>query len=69
MFMGLRKIKGINKLNFEKRFKRDIYSMYGDIIQKHVNNKLIEDDGENIKLTPEGIQLSNVVMSDFILDK
>ena len=69
MFMGLRKIRGINKHEFKKRFKKEIYSIYGDIIQKHVNNKLIEDDGENIKLTPEGIQLSNTVMSDFILDK
>ncbi|WP_250859871.1 radical SAM family heme chaperone HemW [Oceanirhabdus seepicola] len=69
MFMGLRKIEGINKLNFKRRFEKDIYSIYGDIISKHVNNKLIEDDGENIKLTPQGIQLSNMVMSDFILDK
>ncbi len=69
MFMGLRKISGINKFDFGKRFKKDIYSIYEEIIQKHVNNGLIEDDGESVKLTPEGIQLSNMVMSDFILEK
>ncbi|WBW95786.1 radical SAM family heme chaperone HemW [Oceanirhabdus sp. W0125-5] len=69
MFMGLRKVEGINKVNFENRFKKDIYSIYGDVIKKHLKNKLIEDDGENIKLTPQGIQLSNMVMSDFMLEK
>lgn len=68
MFMGLRKIKGINIDEFYKRFHKNIYEVYGDIINKYSNKGLIIEDKENIFLSPRGIELSNSVMCDFILD-
>ncbi|MCY6371831.1 radical SAM family heme chaperone HemW [Clostridium ganghwense] len=68
MFMGLRKIKGISVEKFNKKFKISLAEIYGDIIEKHKGNKfLIEEDGR-IFLSSKGIEISNSIMSDFILD-
>ena len=36
MFLGLRMIKGISKDEFKKRFKKDIYDVYGKVIQDNI---------------------------------
>lgn len=67
MFMGLRMNCGISKLEFEKRFGKNIEDIYGVVIQKYVDNGLLQNESDRIFLTNKGIELSNVVMSDFIL--
>lgn len=67
MFMGLRKIEGINKCEFEKRFKKEIHEVYKEVISTHIKNKLLVEDEEKIYLTTHGIEVSNYVMKDFIL--
>lgn len=68
MFMGLRKIRGISIEKFNKKFKISIYKVYGDIIEKYKNkNLLIETEGQ-LFLTTKGIEVSNSIMSDFMLD-
>ncbi len=64
---GIRLIEGINKEKFKKRFKKDIESIYGDVIRKHINNGLLEDNNKNIKLTKMGLDLANLVELDFFL--
>jgi oxygen-independent coproporphyrinogen-3 oxidase len=67
MFMGLRKLEGINEAEFKKRFNKDIGSVYGEVIKKFINNKLLLRSEGNIYLSSEGVQLSNQVMCEFIL--
>jgi oxygen-independent coproporphyrinogen-3 oxidase len=67
MFMGLRKIQGINKNEFKSRFSKDIHSVYGTVINKYITTKFMVECDDNIYLTYEGIQLSNVIMSEFLL--
>jgi len=67
MFMGLRKTKGINKSEFAKRFEKDIHSIYGVIINKYTSTGLMEENDDSILLTYEGIQVSNVIMAEFLL--
>lgn len=69
MFMGLRLIEGISVIKFKEKFSRDIDSIYKDIIEKNIIKGLLERKDDFIKLTEKGIELSNVVMSDFILEK
>lgn len=69
MFMGLRMISGVNIDDFKRRFNIDLYSIYGDVIRKHILNGLLEIDENSIFLTRRGIELSNTVMSDFIILK
>ena len=65
--MGLRLIKGIDKSEFKKRFHENISYYYGDVIRKHIGNRLLEDDDGFIRLTSKGLDLSNKVEVDFLL--
>jgi oxygen-independent coproporphyrinogen-3 oxidase len=66
MFLGLRMTNGISKENFEKRFCTDIYSEYNNELKDLIDTSLIIDDGENVKLTPRGIDVSNQVFVRFL---
>lgn len=67
MFMGLRMIEGIDINDFKKRFGVSINEVYGDIIKKYLKEELLIYDLDRIKLTERGIEVSNYIMSDFIL--
>ena len=69
MFMGLRLIEGVCKREFELRFGRNIRSIYNEIIDKNISMGLLEEDNNILRLTSKGVELSNVVMSDFIIDR
>lgn len=69
MFMGLRLIEGIDKNEFKTRFGINISSIYKDIIDKNILDGLLIECGDRLLLTEKGIELSNKVMSEFILDK
>ncbi len=67
VFMGLRMIEGIKVEEFKERFNKDIYEVYGDIIEKNIKKELLINNSGNLYLTSHGIEISNYVMSDFIL--
>ncbi|EGT3615851.1 oxygen-independent coproporphyrinogen III oxidase [Clostridium perfringens] len=68
MFMGLRKIKGIKESEFEERFNMNINDVYGEIINKYEDEKLLIKEEGRIYLSEKGIELSNIIMADFLLD-
>jgi oxygen-independent coproporphyrinogen-3 oxidase len=68
MFMGLRKTKGINIDEFQTKFNRSIIDVYGETINKYLKNNLLIMDEGNISLSPRGIDISNSIMCDFILE-
>ena len=67
VFMGLRMIEGIKTNEFKKRFNKDIYEVYGDIIEKNIKRELLIYNSEKLFLSSRGMEISNYVMSDFIL--
>lgn len=69
VFMGLRMVSGIDILKFEKKFGVDINSIYKEIIEKNIKDGLLVVQKNKMFLTAKGMELSNSVMSDFILDK
>lgn len=69
VFMGLRMVSGIDLLKFEKKFGVDINSIYKEIIEKNIKDSLLVVQKNKMFLTAKGRELSNSVMSDFILDK
>ncbi|KOA21247.1 oxygen-independent coproporphyrinogen-III oxidase-like protein YqeR [Clostridium homopropionicum DSM 5847] len=69
IFMGLRKIQGILLEEFSGRFHMSIYKIYGDIIEKYKNNGLLIEKEGYLALSQKGIEISNVIMSDFIQDR
>lgn len=67
IFMGLRMINGIELKEFKCRFNQDIYDVYGDVIKKNIKKELLINNSERLYLSSRGIEVSNYVMSDFIL--
>ena len=67
MFLGLRKIKGVSKERFRLLFGQEIEEVYGKVLEKMYTQKLLETGGEYIRLTEKGVDVSNYVMSEFIL--
>lgn len=67
MFMGLRKIKGILKQDFKDKFGIDIHKVYGETIVKYKDCNLLEEDDERLFLSERGIEVSNYILSDFLL--
>ena len=67
IFMGLRMIEGIKINEFKKRFNKDIYEVYGDIIEKNIKKELLICNSDKLFLSSRGMEISNYVMSDFIL--
>lgn len=67
MFLGLRMTSGISKSEFFQTFGKKIEDIYKPIIDKWMSQGLIEQNSDNIRLTDEGLNLSNTVLSDFIL--
>lgn len=69
MFMGLRMNRGILESDFENKFNKKIDDIYKDIVIKHIEEGLLKRDDGRLYLTSKGIELSNYVMSDFIIDR
>lgn len=67
MFLGLRLMKGVSKEEFKKRFNVTIESIYGKIIDKYKEKKLLLEEEDRIFLSDMGIDVSNVVMAEFML--
>lgn len=67
MFLGLRKTEGVSVTEFKVKFDIDIKTVYGDIIKKYVDEKMIILDNRRLFLSERGIQVSNSIMCDFIL--
>lgn len=69
MFLGLRMIQGISKQEFSNRFGVDIMSVYGPVIQRYEQEHLLEQTAEGyLCLTEHGIDVSNQILADFLID-
>jgi len=66
MILSLRKIKGVDVDEFVKKFKKDPFVVYKDIITKLVNENLINVDLNKIWLTKKGIDFANIVWEEFV---
>ena len=69
MFLGLRKINGVSEQDFYKSFRVSMDEIYQDKIEELIKEGLVVREGERIRLTDRGIDLSNYAMSQFLLDE
>lgn len=67
MFLGLRKIEGVSKSVFEAEFSASMESIYGNVIREMTEKGLLETKGDFVRLTERGIDVSNYVMSEFLI--
>ena len=68
MFLGLRMMRGVSRKEFERRFKRSMDEVYGEVIAKYIGLGLLEEADGWVRLTKKGIDVSNQVLAEFLLD-
>ena len=69
MFLGLRMTCGVSRSDFEERFNKDIFEVYGPVLNKYIGDGYMAMTDDRIYLTDMGIDVSNVILSEFLLDK
>ena len=67
MFLGLRLSDGISKSKFFETFKTDFDYIYGPAVYDLEGKGLIESDEDNVRLTGRGVDVSNMVLAEFLL--
>lgn len=67
LFMGMRLVEGISLSRFKSRFSEDVMDIFGDVIRRHQNEGLLIVEGDRMRFSEKGMDLSNYVLSDMIL--
>lgn len=68
MFLGLRMMCGVSLNDFYKQFSRTLEDVYGDVIDQQLKQHLIKRTADGYCLTDFGIDISNYVMSGYLID-
>ena len=66
MFLGLRMEKGVSFQVFQEIFGISLIKVYGKVIEKHVQEGLLQVEEDHVFLTLRGMDVSNYVMADFL---
>ncbi len=67
MFLGLRMTDGVSEQEFASRFGCPVDQIYGEVLQKLCGQKLLVRRAGRIALSGRGLDLSNLVMAEFLL--
>ena len=67
MFLGLRKVAGVDVKDFQNRFGVSINDVYAKETEQNINKGLLVKQADMLRLTEYGMDICNTVMSDFIL--
>ncbi|MBC1729678.1 oxygen-independent coproporphyrinogen III oxidase [Listeria seeligeri] len=66
MFLGLRKVSGVSKAGFQRKFGQDLDTTFQNAIQKTMAKGWLENNEENVALTRNGRFLGNNVFQEFL---
>lgn len=66
MYLGLRKIEGVSRTDFQNYFGKNVDDVYGKILDKSEEEQLLEFSGDRIRLTHRGMDVSNCVLAEFL---
>ena len=67
MFLGLRKVTGVSRIDFQSQFGKPMECIFGEILIRLQEDKLIKFNDDYVYLTDIGLDLSNYVFSKFLL--
>lgn len=67
MFLGLRKVEGVEAAVFEEKFNETIWTKYRTVIEELKLKGLLESDEKGIRLTRKGRFVGNEVFQQFYL--
>lgn len=66
IFLGFRKISGINVEKINQKFDIDFRQKYATVLNKYILYKYLLETNSGFKLTTGGILISNVILSEFL---
>lgn len=66
MYLGLRKIEGVSRTDFQNYFGKNVDDVYGKMLDKLEEEQLLEFSGDRIRLTHRGMDVSNCVLAEFL---
>lgn len=66
MYLGLRKVEGVSRTDFQNYFGKNVDDVYGEILDKLEEEQLVEFSGDRIRLTHRGMDVSNCVLAEFL---
>ncbi len=67
MFLGLRMMSGVSQLEFAESFGVEMSDIYGDVLRKWEKQGMLTRKDDYVCLTEAGIDVSNMVLADFLL--
>ncbi|MDE7274683.1 MAG: radical SAM family heme chaperone HemW [Lachnospiraceae bacterium] len=67
MFLGLRMTNGVSRLEFADTFGVGMQDVYDKVLRKWVSRGMLVQSGDCIRLTDAGIDVSNMVLADFLI--
>lgn len=66
LVFGLRRLAGVDKLDFAARTGHDLKRLVGEPLQRMVALGLLEDDGVHVRLTRDGLFVSDAIWPHFL---
>ncbi|MGN0342863.1 MAG: radical SAM family heme chaperone HemW [Roseburia sp.] len=69
MFLGLRMVEGVTRRAFRDSFGVEIEAVYPEVLQSLVQQELLVMREGQIRLTERGMDLSNYVLAQFLLEE
>lgn len=66
LIFGLRLNKGISVSQLEQTHGIDFRQQYGPVIQKYMLDDLMRWEGDTLRLTPQAVPVSNMILADFL---
>lgn len=67
MFLGLRLTEGVDMREFERLFSKRTEEVYAKPLASLLSAGLLKQEGTRLRLTPRGVDLSNMVFAEFLL--
>ncbi len=67
MFLGLRKLDGVDRAEFDKKFSVTFDELFGEVVNEMIEDGVLFENGSIIGLTERGIDVSNVIFAEFLL--
>lgn len=66
MMVGLRLLKGVNRQDFYKRYKRELEDVFGAALEQLLEKQLLERHENYYRLTGQGVLFGNDVFAAFV---
>ncbi len=66
MFLGLRLVRGVDKMCFAQRFGMSVEEAFPGVLEKMCRQGLMKEEEGYLRLTERGLDVANYVMSEFL---